>query len=256
MRELNLKITNQLAIEVGKISRFTLDIELGGVEHLKECDELIAKAVDNHEICCDKNKLSCVFSDGVDFFYLVQLMDKNKGEVLSEVGIGNIKNNILNREFPLFYESKETGRILTSKPRNFYYSDETKYITVSNYIPNTINELLLQTNSVIASSSSPSVPNLVKMEPQTFLARTDGEISAQPFDIMSEETRNYICSYTKQLILKSSQINVRKVKTKQLLLEPHNKPDEKAGTLYYNQEDDSLSFFNGKEWKELVMKSR
>jgi hypothetical protein len=251
MRELNLKITNQLAIEIGKISRFTLDIELGGVEPLKECSELIESAVNNHAICCDKNKLSCVFGEDVDFFYLVQLMDKNKGEVLSEVGIGNIRNNILNREFPLFYESKKTGRIMSSRPRNFYYSDETKYIAVSNYIPKTINELLLQTNSVITSSSSPSIPNLIKMEPNTFLARTDGEIAAHSFDAMSEQTRGYICNYTKQLILKSSQLNVKKIKTKQLVLEPtkQKSADAKKGTIIYDDENDNLLFYDGKKWK-------
>ena len=253
MQELNLKLTNHKAIELGTVDRLSNDIKLSGIEKLKEIDPIVRESCDNGLICEHNNTFKSVIGEDNDFYYLAQLVEDGRGVILSEVGIGRVKDGILNRNIPIFTVDSKSAITYSNKPKSFFHNSKGKYIVVTNYSPKNFEQLLFQRNSVIATSNEPLSPIVVKLESDTVLGRFgESEISAISIESISDKAKSYITDYTKQLILKSSQINVRKVKTKQLLLEPHDKPDEKTGTLYYNKTDDVLTFFNGKEWRVLV----
>jgi len=256
MREINVVITNQKALEIGYVKKDSLDITLGGLTPLLQHNSLIKSECDSGNLCPEKNTFNHIFGQSKDFFYLVQLIDKNKGPILTEVGVGNIIGDKLNREYPLFYSSSKIPQTITTNKQNFYYSDENKYIILTNYNPSTLNELSVQTNSIIATSEHPSIPTAIKLEENSLVARKDGPIGCYSLDSISEDARNYICSYTKQLILKSSQMNVRKVKTKQLVLDPINfsSADAKNGTIFHDKDHNGLVFYDGKKWHKVVTK--
>lgn len=249
-----IKITTKSTTELGQSNNNNFDIELLGSSPLYSVNNLFKQAVDGNQINLD----DCLFSnfyDGDDkFLYLVQLSDNDGNISLSEVGMGHLSADLkfLKRINP-FYVIRG-GRHIPSLngPVEFLEKSSNSHLIVRNYYPSNLAELFVQDYSIIASNDQEFLPIPVQIEPHSLLGRDDSEIKSISLDSILESTRESIQSYTKQLILKSSQINVRKVKTKQLLLEPHDKPDEKTGTLYYNKTDDLLTFFNGKEWRVLV----
>jgi len=252
-----IKITTNSTTELGQSNNKNFDIELLGSSPLYSANNLFKQAVDSKQINLDECLFSQYYDNDDKFLYLIQRSDSNGNVSLSEVGMGKLSSDLkfINRINP-FYIIKD-GKYIPSLngPVEFLEKSYNSHLIVRNYYPANLAELFVQDYSIIASNDQEFLPVPVQIEPNSLLGRAEEEIKSISLDSILESTRESIQSYTKQLILKSSQINVRKVKTKQLLLEPHNKPDEKAGTLYYNQEDDSLSFFNGKEWKEVVMKS-
>ena len=57
---------------------------------------------------------------------------------------------------------------------------------------------------------------------------------------------------SKQIVLRSSQLDVKKVKTSQVLLKPSNKAVEQTGTIFYNSDLGKIQVYDGTSWRNLV----
>lgn len=249
-----IKITTKSTMELGQSNNTNFDIELLGSSPLYSVNNLFKQAVDSKQVALDDCLFSNHYNADEKFLYIVQSSDNSGNIALSEVGMGQLSTDLkfLKRINP-FYIIKGGKHIPSiNGPIEFLEKSSNSHLIVRNYYPSNLAELFVQDYSIIASNDQEFLPVPVQIEPHSLLGRDDKEIKSISLDSILDSTRESIQSYTKQLILKSSQIDVRKVKTKQLLLEPHDKPDEKTGTLYYNKTDDLLTFFNGKEWRVLV----
>ena len=105
---------------------------------------------------------------------------------------------------------------------------------------------------MFATSTEPYIPLMVYVDDNSLLGRFDDDIQSISMSDLNDNTLKHIQKYTKQLILKSSRLDVKKIKTNQLTLDPHKKPDAKRGTLFYNDDVDALQYFDGEKWRTIL----
>lgn len=252
----NIKISQSQIAELGAANVENFDIELQGTAALALVNEQTKQAAQRNQLDLTKSHFAQNFDENDSFFYTLTLLDSSYNPKLSEVGIGCIKNSTsLERIRPLFFTG-EDGRTLPSMngPQEFFQDTENLHIVASNYIPSTLTELLVQPNSVIATSSQSFVPIMAHVSPQSILGRLDDDIQDISLEHIGELALNLIKSHTKQIILKSSRLDVKKIKTNQITLDPHKKPDAKRGTLYYNDDINALQYYDGSVWRTILCK--
>ena len=255
-KDKSIKIAQSQVAELGVANVENFDIELQGTAALALVNEQTKQAAQQNKLDLSKSHFTQNFDEDDSFFYTLTLLDSSYNPKLSEVGIGYLKNStLLKRSKPLFFTS-EDGRTLPcmNGPQEFFQDTENLHIVVSNYIPSTLTELLVQPNSVIATSNQSFVPIMAHVSPQSILGRLDDDIQDIPIEQVGDLALNLIKSHTKQLIIKSSRLDVKKIKTNQITLDPHKKPDAKRGTLFYNDEVNALQFFDGQVWRTLSCK--
>ena len=253
----NVKIAQSRIVELGVANSANYDIKLQGTSALALVNEQTKEAAKKNIIDLTKSHFKENFDSEDGFFYAVSLIDDKYVNQLYEVGIGYLKDDgtTLHRAKPLYFAT-EDGQLHSNMngPTEFFVDHDDCHIVVSNYIPSNLIELLVQPNSVIATSDTEFVPLMVHMDKQSILGRLDDDIENISIDDISQKSLDLIKSHTKQLILKSSRLDVKKIKTSQITLDPHRKPDAKRGTLFYNDKVNELQFFNGEGWRTLSCK--
>lgn len=251
-----LKLTSTPIFELAKAKGTNYNLNLLGVKKLAQYFEPVRNSLENNEIkeCnCFKEQ----YCEGEEFFYLAQMVDVNKGPLMTEVGVGRLtcKGTELERIRPIYYfRNSDQPKPCLNGPMEFFSDDEDKYVLVRNYIPTNLVELFIQTNSIIVSGAEEYVPKAIQIPNDSIVGRLDKEIQPIKISDISSIGIEAIQKYTKQIILKSSQLNVDKIKTKQLLISPCSKPDAKKGTIIYNEKDDTLKYYTGKKWRTLLFK--
>ena len=253
----NVKISQARIVELGVANSETYDIKLQGTSALALINEQTKQAAKSNLLDLTQSHFKDNFDADDGFFYTVSLLDDKYNTKLYEVGIGYLKDDgtTLHRAKPLYFAT-EDGKVhpIGSGPTEFFVDTDACHIVVSNYIPSNLVELLVQPNSVIATSNAEFVPLMVHMDKNSLLGRLDDDIENISIDDVSQKSLELIKSHTKQLILKSSRLDVKKIKTNQITLDPHNKPDAKRGTLFYNDKINALQFFDGEVWRTLSCK--
>lgn len=252
-----IKIVTEQAIELGEVNNTDSNIKLLGTKALGLKNQFIQSAIDEKQLNTDVSLLSTYFSPDDEFMYSVEVASNSTSRItFVEIGIGYLTKDSLSlvRSNPL-YSRNVNGSItpIVNGPTEFIEFQDDFHLIVKNYYPNNLAELFVQDHSVLASRDTEYFPVPVHIPTDSVLGRRSDQICPISFDSLREDTISTIQSYTKQLILKSSQINVRKLKTKQIVLEPHDKPDEKAGTLYYSKDNDNLMFFDGNQWRKIIL---
>jgi hypothetical protein len=249
-----IKVSNNGIAELCVQKNSSHDLELLGTDELSKKDIFVRSAFENNTIDRNTSNFNQNFNDGDHFLYMVQLQSQECKVIVAEVGVGLLSNECktIKRERPL-YTINNGGSFVpsTNGPMNFINDLDGTYLIAKNYTPVNLAELFIQGHSVIASSDKEFAPFPVAMEENSLLGRRKDLIESISINEISKEVQDSITSYTKQLILKSPQMNVKKIKTKQLILDSISEPDEKAGTLYFDKESKRLKFFNGKEWGEI-----
>lgn len=250
-----IKTSQNSIAELGLANSINYNIELLGTEKLAEISNVAKSGIENNLIDLKTSKFADNYTEDESFFYIVQKWSISKSlPLFSEVGVGKLisKGLELHRIRPL-YTINDQGRSMpiSNGPTEFLTDDEDTFLLVKNYIPTNLGELLIQNHSVIASGPVDYMPMAVGVETNSILGRLDGNMQSIKLDSVKEMALDYIQSHTKQLILKSSQINAKKIKVKNILLEAHDSPDAKRGTFYYNNTVDALQFFDGKIWRTI-----
>jgi len=249
-----IKTTTHGIVELGKQKQDSDDISLFGTKNLAKHDIFVKSAFDNNSVDLSKSHFYQSFSSDDEFMYIVQMNGPDYKTILAEVGIASISkdHNTLFRKRPL-YTISSSGKFspVTNGPTKFYSDTDGTYLIIKNYVPVNLSEFFIQPNSVIVCGEQEFTPFPAYIEENSLLGRKEGLIESLP---ISETVNESIKSYTKQLILKSSQLDVRKIKTKQLLLSPHDAPDAKTGTIFYNKSSNCLQYYDGHKWKTLLDK--
>ena len=252
-----IKISQSNIIELAQPNHANYNLDLLGTEKLVDYNETLKFAIKKKEIDLAVSHFKDNYTENDCFFYIVRKYSKQTNQpLLTEVGIGTLisQSTELRRVRPLYFIDNVTNHTapVLNGPIDLLGDNDDHYLIVGNYIPTNMAELLIQPNSVIVSSAKEYIPIAVELTPNSVLGRLDNEIECITLDDISSHTLQKITQYTKQLILKTSQLDVKKVKTKQLVLEPHNAPDAKRGTLYYKADEDLLLYYTGEKWRSIV----
>lgn len=253
---MKLRTSKTPAIEKGRAVPFGPDIELLGTEALSELPEFKI-AISNGDLSSQQNSFLSVYGTDCKFFYAVEVKSDTIG--FTERGLGYVEQHdgkfFLKRNRPFYYV--ENGNVIPSpKPRPIVESNDV-FVIVASYAPTTYMELLTDANTVI-TSTSPHLPTSVVVDNNSVLGRLDNEIeSIKISDIVneghiSEISLNAIKQHTKNLVLKSSKVEIKTLATNNLQFYPQASAKEKAGSLYYDENEKCFKFYNGENWCTLM----
>lgn len=249
-KKMKLKNTRKLAIELAtNLSENRLKLhgnsEVNGV-------------IDNVHVGETNIENTFLFVYGVEtkFFYSASILCKNKFS-FSEVGIGHIEldgaSPILHRDECLYHQTEDgVNNSRRFSPLDCKHSDEK--IIISSYYPTSIHEILYSDNCVLTSIDS-HVPSATKLDKNSLLLRLDGDIESLSFaelknvDELSSAVKDLLCKYTKQIVMNTSKLDVKTVGVEHLIIKSSSKPISKKGEIYYDEKENALKFFDGKNWK-------
>jgi hypothetical protein len=253
---MNLKTTTQIAIETGCWDQ-DHNLFLCGVDGLQHINDTLHFAIKNNDINNTNHTFKNVFGFDCKFFYTIEQM--NNGEVVRyERGLGNLYEH--NDKVYL----KRNPMIGGKNSRDLYYDktvctqfqcDDCSHIVVTSSYPPTYIECLTDKNSIITSIES-FIPHSFIVEENSIVGRLDGDVESISFknkafiDLISDA----LCKYTKQLVLKTSKLDVKKISTPVLQINPSTSPPAKDGCIYYDEVEKSLKFYDGSKWRTLVFK--
>lgn len=251
---LPLKTSLTTAIELVANSA-SADIELLGCQPLKQVSFPLKCAVENKDITCD-HSFKNVFGSGVAFFYTLEQV-RNEKVIRFERGIGSYyeKDNksFLKRDLPIAKGSSNQDMVLCHGGCSTFDCSDCDHIVAYSSYPQTYAECLPHKNSII-TSIAPFVPASLVVEEDSLLGRLDGDLTSIPLCSQSflERIIELISSFTKQIILKTSKLDVKKIATNTIQLNPHNKAAPKKGCIIYDNDDDNIKYYDGSNWRTLT----
>jgi hypothetical protein len=251
---MKLKTSNLQAIELAEPSDYpVLDLVLCGTE--LACELLEPFKHQKEKPTSEQHSFKSIFGLDHKFYYIINKY-KNKDIVNIEVGIGYLieqDDKVLLRRFkPMAFKQPNCNIVPVNTAVDVFRpqgSDE--YIIVSSYAPTLLTELLIDPNCTIASSKECPI-NVIEIENNSVLGRLDGDIQSLSLNNISDRTIDLLSSYTKQLVLSCSQLDVKKIKTSSLQLKPSNRPQSKEGTLIYNEKNKTIEYYDGSQWRTLI----
>jgi hypothetical protein len=232
------------------------DLELVGISDLSCCSIAFKNAIAcnhiNNSFCFSKN-----FDENDSFFYYIEAI-KNERIVYYERGVGSIYlkdgRTFLNRHSP-FAHGENANRLVPVKdgigfPFNYY--DDTKLVLYST-MPHSFFECLILDHSIIGCSD-PCRPQPIQLKENSFLSRLDGDIESVDFedDRLVDKITKIIAKFTKQLKLKTSKLTLKRIEPETIDMVPTSNVKAKRGSLYYDEQDDTLKIYNGQSWKTIA----
>jgi hypothetical protein len=98
------------------------------------------------------------------------------------------------------------------------------------------------------------VPQPVQIQQNSFLSRLDGDIESVDFedDRLVDKITKIIAKFTKQLKLKTSKLTLKRIEPETIDMVPTSNVKAKRGSLYYDEQDDTLKIYNGQSWKTIA----
>jgi hypothetical protein len=238
---MNLKTSNQLAIESFESIINCYDLKLLGSPH---------------PYSNENNSFSNIFGNNVKFFYKAVKI-KNNAIVKYEVGLGYLEDNILKRFNPLYHGLSE-GPLPSSNGPQYFVAETGESLVVTSHVPTNFNELLCDPNCVIASVA-PHISHPVHIPNNSFLGRLDDNVQSIPFSELFNHPElisailDVITTYSKQLSLRTSKLDAKRLCTDSLQLNSNDKILDKKGTLGFDGKD--LKFYDGEVWRILEWRS-
>jgi hypothetical protein len=238
---MNLKTSNQLAIENFEPIVNSYDLKLLGSPNLYSNEN---------------NSFASVFGNDVKFFYKAVVV-KNNAIVKYEVGLGYLENNILKRFNPLYHGLLE-GPLPSSNGPQYFFADKDESLVVTSHVPTNFNELLCDPNCVI-TSVAPHISHPVHIPNHSLLGRLDDNVQSIPFSELFSNPEliaailQVITTYSKQLSLRTSKLDAKRLCTDSLQLNSNDKILDKKGTLGFDGKD--LKFYDGEAWRILEWRS-
>lgn len=254
------KTIPKLVIEKAEEIIGTNKLKLIGTEALIGTNTIISDSIESGQLSSENSSFKSCYGCGCEFFYKIDQI-KNGYTHRCEVGRGyiEIENDevYLIRMMPTVHMdeyknvSDPVGTLME------FPIEPDSHIIVSNYISNNPQEILYEDNCVL-TSTAPHIMHPMYMTRNTILGRV-GNSKLQPLKMknlwtiepFSESVVKSLISYSKQLVLKSTQLDIKKIKTTQILFQPSQKAVEKRGSVYFNEDMGKLQVFDGQVWKTI-----
>jgi hypothetical protein len=236
----------------------TNKVKLFGTEALADADIVISESIRSNQIGSHNCSFSVCYGCGCEFLYKIDQLQGGK-TLRAEVGRGYIEKDgdayyliRLNPYYiidPLQNVTDSFGLLID------FPQEENSVILVTNYISSNPQELLFEDGCVL-TSIAPHVLHPVHLTKDTILGRTDfGSLKALKLsnlwniEAFTESVIKSILSYAKQLVFKTTQIDVKKLKATQITLKPSGKAVEQAGTIFLDEESGKLKIYDGSAWR-------
>lgn len=195
------------------------------------------------------NSINNVFGLGEEnkFFYLLASY-KNNVIVKHENGIGYAYELdgkfYFKRSLPMTHGKQMGHNQLINSMNSKFICDQDAVNIIASYTPADYALAYHDKNSILCSTHQ-FIPRCVQVSPHSFLARiNDNDISNVYFD--SKEFADIIISAVERY-----KLNVNKFSVKQLQLNPASHSGAKKGTMIYDEDSDSIKFYNGTVWRTL-----
>ncbi len=256
---MNLKTSKSSAIELAVSNHNNNDLELKGLKALSEFNKSISLSL-NSTIDIDTS-FQTIFGHDCSFFYNIEQIGNNNKVIISEYGIGHIESldnkTILKRHLPIYLNSNNKITQCNNGPYHFK-CDSPEYLVAHSVLPSSYLELLANSNCVIASSE-PFCPNPVAIDNFSFLGRLNNNVQSIPFSELFSNPEliaailQVITTYSKQLSLRTSKLDAKRLCTDSLQLNSNDKILDKKGTLGFDGKD--LKFYDGEVWRILEWRS-
>ncbi len=249
-------MTPKIAIETCKQGDLdNNDIILCGLLDIEKGSIVLSEAK-YYNYISNENSIANTIGFGPDnkFFYKISSY-KDNAVVGYEKGIGYAyeHNNQIyfKREVPLIYGKNENHVQFIKSSSRFYFPEDSISVIVSEIPPSLA--LLYHAQNSLVVARDPFFPVTLSLPNDSLLATINDNICALSFD--SKEFSDYVSEalskYSKQLSLRTSKLNVNKLAAKQLQLEPSSGTNAKKGTFIYDEETDTVQFYNGEKWRTL-----
>lgn len=253
---MNLKTSTTTAIELGAINSSD-DIELLGIEPLKQVNQSLYFAIQNKNIT-PENTFRSTFGPNVLFFYALEQI-KNNAVIKYERGLGYYferdNRSFLKRHIPIATGNNSQNTTICSGGCTKFSCSDCEHIVVYSAVPLSYAECLVNKNSIITSVNA-FHPHSFVVEENSIVARLDGDVKSIPLDDkgLIDSLISSICKFTKQIILKTSKLDVKKLSTPTLHLNKTSKNNAKDGDIIYDEEDDNIKYYDGTNWRILDWK--
>jgi len=251
---MKLKTTPIQILERGLPTENSCDIFLSGTEQV--CEYFPELRYQKNGPCSANNSFLVAFGLDSKFYYSLEKYN-NRKLIDLEIGIGHLFQEapniiLLKRSQPLLYKhgDEQIGPVL--RPVNaFGCHDPDDYLVVKSYYAHSLSELLVDPHSLIVSISDNPL-NILNVEENSVIGRLDGNVTSLSILDLCTKATNLFTEYTKQIILSCSQLDVKKLKTKILQLTPIKQAQTKKGSIIYNEEHDTIQYFDGSRWRTLL----
>lgn len=243
-----------MAIEALANHPNNVDLQLIGVDKLTCCSNNLKFCVESKDIT-DQNKFVNIFGEKTNFFYAIEQV-KNNSIFHYERGIGHVYSTndgtFLNRSLTIVSgknPAESQGSLINHRSPLLCQNDTYIYST----IPQSFIEYFCVPNSVIVTNEI-FVPNILPLAKDSFLARIDNNIESVPFDDnrLIDKIVSLICKFTKQIKLKTSKLSLKRVEPEVIDFVPSSAIKAKKGSLYYDENSNTLKIFNGLDWKTIA----
>jgi hypothetical protein len=246
------------AIEIVSNEEGSNDLLLCGIDGIEQASHKFSEAQYYNYISSD-SAVSNVFGLGEQNKFFYTLMSFRDNEVIryeSGTGYGYEKDGkqYFCRYLPLYDGKNPTHRQLIKKTKPSFSCSQDSISILTSSVPEDYAFIFYDANCLL-SSVDKVTPRAIQVLENSFLARISvNDLSNVSFD--SKEFSNIVAEsltkYNKQLSLKTSKLNANKLSVKQLQLEPTSDLNVKKGTFVYDEESDTVKFFNGTRWRTLV----
>lgn len=253
---MKLKTSQVQAIERALPLKDSKDLELLGTEALCISPDY-KRLIDSNRISSSQNSFLSIFGLDTKFFYSVTFSCEQHG--FTERGLGYIYENegkFFLKRFRPFYLIENNSVAPVNTPRPITCSAlHDDYVVASSYAPSTFTEVLTEPHSIITNEQN-HLPTSVVLQQNSLLGRHTDGVESIPIDTLVNEemARKSVTEYSKNLSLKSSKVDVKRLSTQDLQLNPRSSAPERKGVLYYDDNDDCLKYYDGTAWRLLVWK--
>lgn len=255
---MNLKVSPKTAVETAiQLPKSTV-FKLCGIEQLNKINPDLAAPIDESHLF--KN----VFGTDVKLFYVAEKVSSENKFIIRERGIGYVSSKdgeyYFNRITPISLQFDDgkiepcTNMCVDMLPA----AGET--VIISSCYPATYLELLHNDHCLI-TSCDPFVPASPQISKNSFVGRLQEDIRAISFSDFSdieelqEALLDSISKYSKQIALSCSKFNLKKknssLSSYLLQLNPSSDPPAKRGTIFYDENDDKIKYYDGTSWRSL-----
>lgn len=251
---MNLKTSTTTAIELGHIDSND-NIELLGIEPLKQVNQALYFAVENKDVTLN-NTFKATFGPDVLFFYALEQI-KNNTVIKYERGLGYYfeqdNKSFLKRHIPIATGNNSQSSTVCAGSCTKFSCSDCEHLVVYSTVPLSYAECLVAKNSLI-SSVAPFHPHSFVVDENSLVGRLDGDVQSLSLDDKGfiDSLISSISKFTKQIVLKTSKLDVKKLSSNIFHLNKSSKNNAKAGDIIYDEADDNIKYYDGTSWRILV----
>lgn len=250
---MKLKTTTHQAIELAQPTDSSTEFVLRGTESARDLFPVLSREPQNYT--SEKYSFQNVFGFDCEFYYRLEKYNHRLELLDTEIGLGHIVKNTDHISFirtkAIIYRHAQEDFVAVRLPVNTFNELPDTFVILCSHTPSSLAELLIYPNNLVVSNETNPL-NIVTIEKNSVLGRLDGDPRSVSITDLSEKTFELLLSYTKQMVLGCSQLDVKKIKTSCLQLKPSNKSAAKEGSIIYNDKTKLLEYYTGSEWRTLT----